>query len=147
MIDRQNERPQCWHTGGVLFLFDSRKLNPEVDYRLNLIVQPFAMLAFKLHLLYNRVKKKGVTVMAQISLRVDDDVKRNAERTLTDIGLSMSTAINIFLKKVARENRIPFELSADPFYSQENMDELERRVANVRAGKSTLKEHDLIKVQ
>lgn len=77
--------------------------------------------------------------MAQISLRVDDDVKRNAERTLTDIGLSMSTAINIFLKKVARENRIPFELSADPFYSQENMDELERRVANVRAGKSTLK--------
>ena len=42
MIDRQNERPQCWHTGGVLFLFDSRKLNPEVDYRLNLIVQPFA---------------------------------------------------------------------------------------------------------
>lgn len=92
-------------------------------------------------------QKKGVTVMAQISLRVDDDVKRNAERTLTDIGLSMSTAINIFLKKVARENRIPFELSADPFYSQENMDELERRVANVRAGKSTLKEHDLIEVQ
>mgnify|MGYP002534821950 FL=1 len=88
-----------------------------------------------------------MTIMAQISLRVDDDVKRNAERTLTDIGLSMSTAINIFLKKVARENRIPFELSADPFYSQENMDELERRVANVRAGKSTLKEHDLIEVQ
>ena len=85
--------------------------------------------------------------MAQISLRVDDDVKRNAERTLTDIGLSMSTAINIFLKKVARENRIPFELSADPFYSQENMDELERRVANVRAEKSTLKEHELIEVQ
>lgn len=105
------------------------------------------MLAFKLYLLYTRVKKKGVTVMAQISLRVDDDVKRNAERTLTDIGLSMSTAINIFLKKVARENRIPFELSADPFYSQENMDELERRVANVRAGKSTLKEHELIEVQ
>ena len=105
------------------------------------------MLVFKLYLLYNNKKKKGVTIMAQISLRVDDDVKRNAERTLTDIGLSMSTAINIFLKKVARENRIPFELSADPFYSQENMEELERRVANVRAGKSTLKEHELIEVQ
>lgn len=105
------------------------------------------MFVFKLHLLYNNKKKKGVTIMAQISLRVDDDVKRNAERTLTDIGLSMSTAINIFLKKVARENRIPFELSADPFYSQENMEELERRVANVRAGKSTLKEHELIEVQ
>ena len=64
--------------------------------------------------------------MAQISLRVDDELKRGAEKTLNDIGLSMSTAINIFLKTVVRENRIPFELSADPFYSKENMKELEK---------------------
>ena len=82
--------------------------------------------------------------MAQISLRVDDELKRGAEKTLNDIGLSMSTAINIFLKTVVRENRIPFELSADPFYSKENMKELERRVHAVRSGESTLKEHDLI---
>ncbi len=82
--------------------------------------------------------------MAQISLRVDDEIKRSAERTLDDIGLSMSTAINIFLKAVVRENRIPFELSADPFYSKANMDELERRVASVRFGESTLKEHELV---
>ena len=82
--------------------------------------------------------------MAQISLRVDDDLKRGAEKTLNDIGLSMSTAINIFLKTVVRENRIPFELSADPFYSKENMKELERRVHAVRSGESTLKEHELI---
>ena len=44
--------------------------------------------------------------MAQISLRVDDDVKRGAEQTLDEIG-KMSAAINIFLKKVARERRIP----------------------------------------
>ena len=48
--------------------------------------------------------------MAQINLRVDDNLKSSAERTLNDIGLSMSTAINIFLKTVVRENRIPFEL-------------------------------------
>ena len=79
--------------------------------------------------------------MTQISLRVDEEVKRNAEKTFNDIGLSMSTAINIFLKKVARENRIPFELSADPFYSRENMAELERRINSVRSGESTLKEY------
>lgn len=84
--------------------------------------------------------------MAQISLRIDDDVKRNAEKTLDDIGLSMSTAINIFLKTVVRENRIPFELSADPFYNRENIAELERRVTAIRSGKSTLKEHELIGV-
>ena len=84
--------------------------------------------------------------MAQISLRVDDEVKRNAERTFEDIGLSMSTAINIFLKAVVRENRIQFELSADPFYSRENIAELERRVADIRSGKSILKEHELLEV-
>lgn len=85
--------------------------------------------------------------MAQISLRVDDEVKRNAERTLDEIGLSMSAAINIFLKTVARENRIPFELTGDPFYSKENMAELEKRIENINSGKSTLKEHELIEVE
>ena len=84
--------------------------------------------------------------MAQINLRVDDDVKRNAEQTLNEIGISMSTAINIFLKTVVRENRIPFELSADPFYGKENIEELKRRAENVRTGKSVLTEHELIGV-
>lgn len=92
------------------------------------------------------IKRGGVIFMAQISLRIDDDVKRNAEKTLEDIGLSMSAAINIFLKTVVRENRIPFELSADPFYNRENVAELERRVTDIRLGKSTLKEHELIEV-
>ena len=51
--------------------------------------------------------------MAQISFRIDDDVKKEAEKTLDIIGLSMSTAMNIFLRKVAREKRIPFELAAE----------------------------------
>ena len=82
--------------------------------------------------------------MAQISLRVDDDVKRGAEQTLDDSGLSMSTAINIFLKKVARERRIPFELSADPFYSESNMRYLEKKMKDYKAGQLNLAEHELI---
>lgn len=82
--------------------------------------------------------------MAQISLRVDDDVKRNAEITLNDIGLSMSAAINIFLKKIAREKRIPFELSADPFYSESNIKYLEEIINDIKSGKAHFAEHDLI---
>lgn len=48
----------------------------------------------------------------QVSFRIDEDVKRSAERALDDMGLSMSAAITVFLKKVARERRIPFEISA-----------------------------------
>ena len=82
--------------------------------------------------------------MAQISLRVDDDVKRGAEQTFDDIGLSMSAAINIFLKKVARERRIPFELTADPFYSESNMHYLEKKMEDYKAGRLNLVEHELI---
>ncbi len=90
--------------------------------------------------------EKGVVDMAQISLRVDDDVKRGAERALNDIGLSMSTAINVFLRKVAREGRIPFELSADPFYSESNIRYLEGIMQDVKDGKAHFAEHDLIEV-
>lgn len=84
--------------------------------------------------------------MAQINLRVDDEVKRGAERAFDDIGLSMSAAINVFLKKVARERRIPFELSADPFYSESNIRYLEKVVADINAGRANLVEHDIIEV-
>ncbi|MCI8440471.1 MAG: type II toxin-antitoxin system RelB/DinJ family antitoxin [Oscillospiraceae bacterium] len=84
--------------------------------------------------------------MAQINLRIDDDVKRNAEQVCADIGLSLSTAINIYLKKLGREKRIPFEVTADPFYSDENMARLREAIRSVETGKSTLKEHDLIEV-
>lgn len=82
--------------------------------------------------------------MAQISICVDDDVKRNAEITLNSIGLSMSTAINVFLKKVARENRIPFELTADPFYSKSNIEYLEKMLEEIKSGKAHFSQHDLI---
>lgn len=82
--------------------------------------------------------------MAQISLRVDDDVKRGAEQALNDIGLSMATAINVFLRKVAREKRIPFELSTDPFYSESNLRYLERKKREIDEGRARIAEHDLI---
>lgn len=84
--------------------------------------------------------------MAQISLRVDDDVKRGAEQILTDIGLSMSTAINVFLRKVAREGKIPFELTADPFFTESNIRHLESIMQDVKEGKANFAEHDLIEV-
>ena len=80
--------------------------------------------------------------MAQVSFRVDDDIKKKAERTFDDIGISMSTAINIYLKAVVRENRIPFELSADPFYSDANMSRLRESIRQVRDGEKELTEHE-----
>lgn len=54
--------------------------------------------------------------MAQtmVNFRMDEDLKRNMERVCSDMGMSMTTAFTIFAKKVTRENRIPFEVSAAP---------------------------------
>lgn len=84
--------------------------------------------------------------MAQTSLniRMDSDLKQQFEKFCSDVGMTMTTAICVFAKMTVQEQRIPFEIKNDPFYSKENMEELSRRVANLKAGKTTLKEHDLI---
>lgn len=51
--------------------------------------------------------------MASIGIRIDDDVKREAEKILEELGLSTSTAINIFFRAIIREHGIPFELTTD----------------------------------
>lgn len=51
--------------------------------------------------------------MSQISIRIDDNVKKEAEKVCKDIGISLSSAINIYLKRIGRERRIPFELTAE----------------------------------
>ena len=97
--------------------------------------------------LYNVVElletKYGGCVMVQVKILVDDNIKREAEKIFDDIGISMSTAINIYLKAVVRENRIPFELSADPFYLDANMSRLRESIRQVRDGEKELTEHEI----
>lgn len=64
---------------------------------------------------------------AQITIRVDEELKEQAEQTFESIGLNTTTAFVVFMKSVIREGKIPFELKADPFYSIENISELKRR--------------------
>ena len=77
-------------------------------------------------------------------LDTKDYIKADAESALKEMGLNMSTAITMFLIKVGRERRIPFEITAEPFYSAENIAELERRVQEINNGSTTIKEHKLI---
>lgn len=84
--------------------------------------------------------------MTQINFRIDEEVKENAERALKAMGLTMSAAVNMFLVKVGREQRIPFEITADPFYSENNMRYLEKVAADIRDGKAAFSEHELVEV-
>lgn len=45
-----------------------------------------------------------------MNIRMDTEVKKQAEALFSEIGMNMTTAINIFLRQSIRENGIPFEL-------------------------------------
>lgn len=51
---------------------------------------------------------------ASMNLRVDPMVKSNAEEVLSQLGLSMSTAVDLFLRQVVRTGSIPFQITLVP---------------------------------
>ncbi len=46
-----------------------------------------------------------------VTLRVDEDLKKKAETLFSELGLNLTTAFNIFLRQSVREQRIPFQVS------------------------------------
>lgn len=79
-----------------------------------------------------------------INFRMDSDLKKNLEETCSDMGMSMTTAFTIFARTVVRERKIPFEVTADPFYSENNVHYLENKMEDYKAGRLKLAEHELI---
>ena len=84
--------------------------------------------------------------MAQtlINFRIDEVTKKQMEQICNELGITMSTAFNMFAKKMCREKRIPFDVSIDPFYSESNVSYLKKVVEDIESGKAVLAEHELI---
>lgn len=64
--------------------------------------------------------------MANINIRVDDAVKRQAESIFSELGLSMSAATSIFYRQVIRTGGIPFALQANRVPMQGGVPDLTR---------------------
>ena len=63
--------------------------------------------------------------MATVTARVDENVKKEAETLFKKMGLNMSTAMNLFLKKCILEQGIPFKLKIPNEEIEENIQENE----------------------
>lgn len=70
-----------------------------------------------------------------VNVRIDDDLKQSFDDVCNELGLSMSSAITVFVRKVCREHRIPFDVSLDPFYSESNMLFLSDSIRELESGK------------
>lgn len=51
--------------------------------------------------------------MGAISIRVDDGLKEQAEKVMSEYGLNMSTTVNMLLKQIVREQAIPLSLGRE----------------------------------
>ena len=84
--------------------------------------------------------------MAQtnINIRIDEDIKKQAENLFAEMGLNMTTAFNIFIRQSLRQGCIPFLISTetDPFYNPANMKRLQNSIQQAKEG--NLKAHELI---
>jgi len=76
--------------------------------------------------------------MAQVNIRIDDELKDRADVLFDELGLNMTTAFTIFVKAAVRQGGIPFEVSLDPFYSEANQAHLRRVIDEYESGKAPL---------
>ena len=79
-----------------------------------------------------------------LNIRIDKELKEQAEIFFNELGLNMTTAFNIFVRQSLRQGGIPFEitLKADAFYSPANMKILRQSIQDAEEGKLTA--HELI---
>ena len=84
-----------------------------------------------------------MAVTINVTIRLDREIKEQAERLFNDFGMNLSTAFNIFARQSLRQGKIPFDIY-DPFYNERNQARLAKSIADAEAGKDTV--HELIEV-
>ena len=79
--------------------------------------------------------------MAQtlVNFRIYEETKKEMEKVCDELGMTVTTALNIFIKKMTREKRIPFDVSIDPFYSKSNMKAINESIKELEEGKVVVK--------
>lgn len=76
--------------------------------------------------------------MANLTMRIDDELKKQAEELFNELGMNMTTAFTIFAKQAVREQRIPFEITREIPNAEtlEAMKEVEQMKRDSSIGKS-----------
>ena len=69
-----------------------------------------------------------------ITIRIDEVVKQQAEETLSEIGLNMSTYINSSLRALVREKKVPFEMTTKQQANSDYLAKLDYSIAQAERG-------------
>ena len=69
-----------------------------------------------------------------VSVRMDPELKKQADAFFAQLGLTLSSATGIFVRQCLQRGKIPFELEVDPFYSHANQARLHASVDRAEQG-------------
>ena len=68
-----------------------------------------------------------------IHVQIDEKINKEATQTLEDMGLSVSDAVQVFLKRIVANKQLPFELKAPNATTRRAMEEADDLVRTERA--------------
>ena len=80
-----------------------------------------------------------------IQIRVDSNLRKEADELFVRAGLDMSSAVRLFLRQSVIRRRLPFEVvseNPDPFWSEANQRVLRESIESFKRGEA--KRHELI---
>ena len=82
--------------------------------------------------------------MTTISLRLDDDMKKELDAMCDEMGMNITTFFMIYAKKALRDRKIPFEITApsDPFYAEHNLAQIRKSDQQIKEGRVVVKTMD-----
>jgi len=67
-----------------------------------------------------------------IAIRIDDELKKQAETTLDEIGLNMTTYVISSLKALVREQKVPFELTTKQRNNEQYLSKLDNALEDLK---------------
>ena len=79
-----------------------------------------------------------------VQARIPSDLKRDTEQIFNSMGIDFATGIRMFLAQVRLRNGLPFEVQADPFWSERNQRRLRESIEQGKRGEVVL--HDIVEV-
>jgi DNA-damage-inducible protein J len=77
-----------------------------------------------------------------VNIRMDSEIKQEAEHLFESLGMNMTTAFNIFVRQAIRTGGIPFQITTrdEDFYNQYNQMKLRAAVKRMNEGKGVVHE-------
>ena len=76
--------------------------------------------------------------MKTVTLRMEDNVKKDLDDMLDSMGMNIATFYNIYTLRTLRDRKIPFDITApvDPFYSETNMAQIKKAQNQIQNGET-----------